>query len=169
MQPQLMPRAPRAASTGPHQRVLVLSPDWRHGGAKRVRQEESLWAHAGACAAVAGLTPFEQRVQQQAAARAAATPQQPPGQARSGSHGSCGAVAPAQPSGGSQAGVLQTAPAQLQHKRCGNTAAAALAEASCVGSITPQGVPRQPQTSTAGVRLTALREELAAAEEVGRW
>ena len=167
MQPHVFPCASRPASVAPLQSARVFSAGWRHCGAKRVRQEESLWAHAGACAAVAGLTPLEQRLQQQAAAQAAVTLQRPPEQARGSSHGSCGAVAPGQPSSSSQAGVVQTAPAQLQHKRCSATGAATPAEASCVGSATPQGVPRQPQTSTAGVRLTALREELAAAEEVG--
>lgn len=145
----------------------LLHADWRQQGTKRVRQEESLWAHAGACAAVAGLTPIEERVSDFAAARAAATPHSAAAAARpSGSHSSSGAAVHTQPDSGQR----RQRPAPLagnppgQHRQDSTRSAAATA--SVITSAARQGAARQAPSTTAGVRLAALREELAAAEAV---
>lgn len=147
---------------------LTMRADWRQRGAKRVRREESLWAHAGTCAAVAGLPTIEQRLQQRMSAREAAA----------AAAAAEAAVQPAQPqaAAGQQAGrhadtgsrvQRQQAPRAQGSRRQQHQQRSAGSAAPAAGSVAPprQSAAQVPST-TAGVRLAALREELSAAEEV---
>ncbi len=161
-----------ASCESPHEHtVWHRLAGWRRCGAKRVSYEDSLWAHAGGCTAVAGMQSIEQRLQQHLAAAAAAKAQAAAAEAqlrrqaearvqqRAGSRGAGGETG-MQPGSEASSGQRHSSQHHQQRQQQGTAPAPA-------GRPAGRGARVRPApANVAGVRLAALREELASAEQV---